>query len=165
MCLDNTTLPARLVTRNCLRPCHCGLIPVYCWSVSFSYLRSAAGVSFDIKKACRKPYTPPIGGGQLSNSVLCLAVSWGPDLSVVPSLSWEPDFRPPGALRPPLLPPQSPAHLPAVLSRLPAAFPPSWVSRASCGPRVGLPLSRATPPSPWQSPFSAPWLPPFPLSA
>ncbi len=56
VCLDNTTLPARLETRNQLRPCHCGLIPVYYWSVSFSYLRSAAGVSFDIKKACRKPY-------------------------------------------------------------------------------------------------------------
>jgi hypothetical protein len=56
VCLDNTTLPARPVTRNCLRPCHCGLIPVYYWSVSFSCLRSAVGVSFDIKKACRKPY-------------------------------------------------------------------------------------------------------------
>jgi hypothetical protein len=30
---------------------------MYYSSVSFSYLRSAAGVSFDIKKACRKPYT------------------------------------------------------------------------------------------------------------
>jgi hypothetical protein len=57
VCLDNTTLLARLVTRNRLRPRHHGLIPVHCWSVSFSYLRSAAGVSFDIKKACRKPYS------------------------------------------------------------------------------------------------------------
>jgi hypothetical protein len=29
MCLDNTTLPARLVTRNRLRPLHHGLIPVH----------------------------------------------------------------------------------------------------------------------------------------
>ena len=56
-CLDNTTLPARPVTRNCLRPCHCGLIPVCCLDVSFSCLRSAVGVSFDIEKACRKPYS------------------------------------------------------------------------------------------------------------
>jgi hypothetical protein len=29
MCLDNVTLPARLVTRNRLRPRHHGLIPVH----------------------------------------------------------------------------------------------------------------------------------------
>ncbi len=29
MCLDNTTLPARLVARNHLRPRHHGLIPVH----------------------------------------------------------------------------------------------------------------------------------------
>ena len=34
---------------------------MYYLSVSFSYLRSAAGVSFDIKKACGKPYRQIIG--------------------------------------------------------------------------------------------------------
>jgi hypothetical protein len=54
--LISATQPARPVTRNSLRLCNCGLIHVYYLSFSFSYLRSAAGVSFDIKKACRKPY-------------------------------------------------------------------------------------------------------------
>ncbi len=53
----SATQPAWPVTRSSLRPCNCGLIHVFYLSVSFSYLRSAAGVSFDIKKACRKPYT------------------------------------------------------------------------------------------------------------
>ena len=164
-------LPAWPETRICLRLRQHGLNPYAPSTMSLSPLATLSMCcvklwgSLSIKKACRRPYTPPIGGGQLSNSVLCLAVSWGPDLSVVPSSLWESDSRPPGALRPLLLPPQSPAHLPAVLSRLLVASPPSWVSRVSCGPRVGLPLSRAPPPSPWQSPFSVPWLPPFPLSA
>jgi hypothetical protein len=55
--LISATQLACPVTRSSLRPCNCGLIHVYYLSVSFSYLRSAAGVSFDIKKACRKPYT------------------------------------------------------------------------------------------------------------
>ncbi len=54
--LISATQPARPVTRSSLRLCNCGLIYVYYLSVSFSYLRSAAGVSFDIKKAYRKPY-------------------------------------------------------------------------------------------------------------
>ncbi len=54
--LINTTQPARPVARSSLRPCNCGLIHAYYLSVSFSYLHSAVGVSFDIKKACRKPY-------------------------------------------------------------------------------------------------------------
>ena len=57
VCPDNTTQPARPVTRISLGLRNCGLIHAYYLSVSFSYLRSAAGVSFDIKKACRKPYT------------------------------------------------------------------------------------------------------------
>jgi hypothetical protein len=46
--------------------------------LSFSYLRSAVEASFDIKKACGKPYTPPIGGGRISSFVLCLVALWGP---------------------------------------------------------------------------------------
>jgi hypothetical protein len=45
------------VTRSSLGHNSCGLIHVYQLSVSFSYLHSAAGVSFDIKKAPGKPYT------------------------------------------------------------------------------------------------------------
>jgi hypothetical protein len=56
VCPDNTTQLVRPMTRSSLRLCNCGLIHVYYLSVSFSYLRSAVGVSFDIKKACRKPY-------------------------------------------------------------------------------------------------------------
>jgi hypothetical protein len=37
-CPDNTTQPARPVTRNSLRPCSCGLIRVYYLSVSFFLL-------------------------------------------------------------------------------------------------------------------------------
>jgi hypothetical protein len=54
--LIRATQLARPVTRSSLRLYSCGLIHMYYLSVSFSYLRSAAGVSFDIKKACRKPY-------------------------------------------------------------------------------------------------------------
>ncbi len=56
--LINTTLLARPVTRSSsLGLSSCGLIHVYLLSVSFSYLHSAAGVSFDIKKARRRPYS------------------------------------------------------------------------------------------------------------
>ncbi len=54
--LINTTQPVRPVACSSLRPCNCGLIHAFYLSVSFSYLHSAVGVSFDIKKACRKPY-------------------------------------------------------------------------------------------------------------
>jgi hypothetical protein len=54
--LISATQLARPVTRSSLRLCSCGLIHMYYLGVSFSYLRSAAGVSFVIKKACRKPY-------------------------------------------------------------------------------------------------------------
>ncbi|MFN9899836.1 MAG: hypothetical protein ACK55Z_13810, partial [bacterium] len=81
------------------------------YNVSFSstpsfYVSRVLRGSLSIKKACWRPYTPPIGGDLLSNAVLCPAVSWGPGLLVVPSLPWGSDSRPPGALRPPLLPPQ-----------------------------------------------------------
>ncbi len=54
--LINTTLLARPGTRSSLGLSSCGLIHVYQLSVSFSYLRSAAGVSFDTKKARRRPH-------------------------------------------------------------------------------------------------------------
>jgi hypothetical protein len=139
-----------------------GLLPVYlvqCLFLLYSLflcVAYAVGDSFD-KKGLWRPYTPPIGGDLLSNAVLCLAVSWDPDLLVDPSLLWGSDPRPPGALRPPPLLLQSPALLPV-------ACPPSWVSPASCGPRAGLPLFRAPPPSPWQVPSPASWLPPSSLS-
>ncbi len=55
--LISATLPARPMTHSSLRLYSCGLIHVYYLSVSFSYLRPAVGVSFDIKKARRKPYS------------------------------------------------------------------------------------------------------------
>ena len=145
--LISATLLARPVTRSSLGLYSCGLIHVYYLSVSFSYLRSAAGVSFDIKKACRKPYTPPIGGGQLSSFVLYLVVLWGPSLLIGPFSLREAGPRPPGAPQPPLLHPRPLASSPGDRPRLLSVSPTSWVSHVSCGSRAALPLSRAPFPS------------------
>jgi hypothetical protein len=59
--LISAALLARPVTCSSLGLNSCGLIHVYQLSVSFSYLHSAAGVSFDIKKAPGKPYNESHG--------------------------------------------------------------------------------------------------------
>jgi hypothetical protein len=55
VCLDNTTLPARLVTRNRLRPRHHGLIPVHL--VRCLFLLSLLCVAYSCAVVDKKDHT------------------------------------------------------------------------------------------------------------
>ena len=55
MCLDNTTLPARLVTRNRLRPRHHGLIPMHL--VRCLFLLSLLCVAYSCAVVDKKDHT------------------------------------------------------------------------------------------------------------
>jgi hypothetical protein len=140
--------------RGQIRPCTRCSLPTSSLTLclSFSYLRSAVEASFDTRKAFGKPYTPPIGGGQLSSFAPFLAAPWGPgllsDLSSQRGVGPLPPVVPPG-----LLPrPRRPVPLPEACPRLPSASPTSWVSRVSCGPRAAIRSSQAFPPSPLRAP-------------